>query len=450
MRINFKRNSGSVFIVIMVLTGVLGVTLASYLHMVSNQNISIMRSMAWNEAVAVSEAGIEEAMAHLNRNRTNRTRDGWALHGTNSNWVVKEKTIGRQKYRTFVEANAEFPKIISEGYVVHPQTGAWLPSPRTVRVSTTNDAIFAKGLVAKGNIDLSGNGIASDSYDSLNPSYSTGGMYDPAKRRDKGDIATNSSIDDSLNVWNAEIYGKVSTGPGGNVRIHNGTVGSIAHHASGVGGIEPGYTTDDMNVYFPDVDHPGGGFSPAVGLPAAWVSGPYVINGVPTVYNYIVPGGQYQLKSGLNLNNKSMVITSPTVLLVDGDISISGGSGGITIAPGASLQIFMTGATTTISGQGIMNRAGRPANFSYWGLPSNTLVRLQGNGDFIGTIYAPQAALVMGGGGSSGDDFMGAAVAGSVKMGGHYKVHYDESLLPFGQRRGYTIVTWNEVVPGTL
>ena len=435
----------------MVLTGVIGVTLASYLHLVSNQNVSIMRSMAWNEAVAVSEAGIEEAMAHLNRNRTNRTRDGWTFVATNNNWVVKEKTMGLQRYRTFVEATAEFPRIISEGYVVHPQTGAWLPSPRTVRVSTTNDAIFAKGLVAKGNIDLSGNGIASDSYDSLNPSYSTGGMYDASKRRDKGDIATNSSINDSLNIWNAEVYGKVSTGPGGTFGIHNGKVGNLAYHADpSMTGVQTGYATDDMNVYFPDVDHPGGGFSPAVGMPAAWPSGPYVIDGVPTVYNYIVGGGHYQLKTGLTLNNKNMVITAPTVLLIDGDISISGGIGGITIAPGASLQIYMTGATTTIGGQGIINKAGRPANFSYWGLPSNTLVKIQGNGDFIGTIYAPQAALVLGGGGASGDDFMGAAVAGSVKMGGHYKVHYDESLLPFGQRRGYTIVTWNEVAPGTI
>jgi len=451
MRINLKRNSGSVFIVIMVLTGVIGVTLASYLHLVSNQNISIMRSMAWNEAVAVSEAGIEEAMAHLNRNRTNRTRDGWTFNATNNSWVMKEKNLGRQKYKTYVEATAEFPNIISEGYVLNPQTGAWMPLPRTVRVSTTNDAIFAKGLVAKGNIDLSGNGISSDSYDSLNPAYSTGGKYDPTKRRDKGDIATNSSIDDSLNIWNAEVYGKVSTGPGGNLAIQNGKVGDLAFHADPTKtGVQPGYSTDDMNVFFPDVEHPGAGFSPTVGLPSVWVSGPYVIDSVPSMYNYVVPGGNYQLKTGLTLNNKTMVITAPTVLLIEGDFSISGGSSGITIAPGASLQIYMAGATTSIAGQGIVNKAGRPANFSYWGLPSNTLVKVQGNGDFIGTIYAPSAQLVLGGGGASGDDFMGAAVAGSVKMGGHYKVHYDESLLPFGQRRGYTIVTWNEVAPGTL
>ena len=47
MKIGFKRNGGSVLVVILVITGLMGVTLASYLHMVSSQNLSIMRSMAW-------------------------------------------------------------------------------------------------------------------------------------------------------------------------------------------------------------------------------------------------------------------------------------------------------------------------------------------------------------------------------------------------------------------
>ncbi|MGZ8901448.1 MAG: hypothetical protein ACXW3Z_15260, partial [Limisphaerales bacterium] len=214
MKIQFKRNGGSVLVMIIVITGLMGVTLASYLHLVSNQNISIMRSMAWNEAVAVSEAGIEEAMAHLNRNRTNRVRDGWASNGT---YVVKEKTLGLQKYKTYIEATAEFPNIISEGWVRHPQTGQMLPTPRTVRVSTTNDAIFAKGMVAKGNIDLSGQNVTVDSFDPNNNAASTGGRYDVTKRRDKGDVATNGSLLDSLDFQNAKIFGKASTGPGGGV-----------------------------------------------------------------------------------------------------------------------------------------------------------------------------------------------------------------------------------------
>lgn len=428
--------------VILVITGLMGVTLASYLHLVSNQNQSIMRSMAWNEAVAVSEAGIEEAMAHLNRNRTNRARDGWTLEGTN---VVKTKTIGNQKYKTYIDAFADRPDIISEGWVRNPKTGEYLPMPRNVRVKTTNDAIFAKGMVAKGKIDLSGNGILSDSFDSSDPAKSNSGRYDPSRRGDKGDVATNSSVVDSLNVWNAEIYGKASTGPGGNIDIQKGTVGSLAYHASGKTGVEPGWTTDDMNVYFPDV------FSPAPGTEvnnlnmALYFPQMVVIeNGVPVTYNFYSSGGTFTLKTSLNLVSKTLYVAANTTLIIEGNISISG-TGGIVIAPNARLEIYMKGTTAYIGGNGIINRSGYASNFSYWGLPSNKEVTIQGNGDFIGTVYAPQATAKFGGGGSSGDDFIGALVANEITLGGHYEFHYDESLGVFGPRRGYTIITWNEI-----
>jgi hypothetical protein len=447
MRIQYKRNQGSVFVVILVITALIGVTLASYLSMVSNQNLSIMRSLAWNEAVAVSEAGIEEAMAHLNKNRTNRAKDGWVLVGTN---VVKEKNLGIQKFKTYIDANAEYPRVVSEGWVRHPQTAEYLPTPRTVRVSTTNDMIFAKGMVAKGNIDLAGNGIASDSFNSKVPAYNTGGKYDPAKKKAGGDIATNSSVVDSLDVWNAEIYGKVSTGPGGNVKIQNGSVGSLAWVDSGKTGIEPGWSADDMNVYFPNVDAPGP-YSSSPGIPLSWFPGSVVIDGTLTSFNYAVPPANYTLTGGLDLNNKSMVITGPTIIYIkSGDLKTSGSNGGITIAPGGNLQLYMGGEKTVISGNGILNKSGNALNFAYWGLPSNKEVTLQGNGEFIGTIYAPQAALTFGGGGSSGEDFIGAAVGASVKMGGHYKFHYDENLGKFGYVRGYTVVSWNEVPFGEL
>jgi hypothetical protein len=139
-----------------------------------------------------------------------------------------------------------------------------------------------------------------------------------------------------------------------------------------------------------------------------------------------------------------MFIRGPTVFLIEGgDFSISG-NGGITIATNGSLQIYMNGTTTSIAGNGIANASGLAANFSYWGMPNNKLVKIQGNGDFIGTVYAPQASAKFGGGGAGGDDFIGAMVVNDVTLNGHYKFHYDESLGVFGPRRGYTIITWNE------
>jgi hypothetical protein len=422
-------------LVVMVMTIIVGVTLASYLHLVSNQNLAIVRSMAWNHAVAVSEAGIEEAMAHLNSNTTNRTRDGWTLNGTN---VVKEKAFGSQRYKTYIEANAERPIVVSEGWVVNPKDGQFLTRPRVVRVATTNDALFAKGMVAKGEMDFAGNNITTDSYDATDPNYNTGGRYDPAKNKDGGDIATNSRV---INVANANIYGTASTGPGGNIQLsNNGAVGSKAHHASGVGGIEAGWSSDDMNVYFPDVKHPYAGTTIIPVAPPTLTGG--TVGGVP--YDYILWGGNYSLPN-LSGTTRKILVMGHSTLLVTGDINLTGQSG-ITIETNASLQLYMAGNSATLAGQGVMNRTGKASAMSYWGLPTNRQVKLQGNSEFTGTVYAPQAELVLGGGGGNITDFSGASVSGSVKVGGHFNFHYDESTGIYGPRRGYTIVTWNEEV----
>jgi hypothetical protein len=431
MKIQYRRHHGSVLVVLLVLTVVMGFTLGSYLQMVSNQNLSVMRSMAWNNAIAVAEAGIEEAMAHLNANTTNRVLDAWVHSGTN---VIKEKTFNGSKYKVYVNKDVDPPQIISEGYVVNPVTGKFLDTPRIVRVGTTNDARFAKGLVAKGQIDLSGNNIKTDSFDSTDPAYSTNGRYDAAKNKDGGDIATNSSVVDSLNVWNAEIYGKASTGPGGNIKIGvNGAVGGKAWHAAGNTGIQPGWSTDDMNVYFPDAKAPfsGGALTPL----AETISG--------SNYEHVLYTGNYQLPSINYSGGNKMLVRGDATLLVTGDISMTGLSQ-IIIATNASLRLYVSGAVARIGGNGILNNSGKALNFSYVGLNSNKQVNMEGNAAFVGTIYAPQAALSLGGGGSTTYDFVGASVSNSVKMNGHYNFHYDESLKIWGPRRGYTIISWSE------
>src|SRR4029079_14920037 len=128
---------------------------------------------------------------------------------------------------------------------------------RGVRVTTSGGGLFAKGLVAKGQINMNGNNLSTDSFDPADPSYSTGGQYDATKKKDHGDVATNSGLTNSVSVGNADIYGKVSTGPGGSVSIgSNGAVGNKAWHDDGHTGIMTGYVTDDMNVSFPDVAAP--------------------------------------------------------------------------------------------------------------------------------------------------------------------------------------------------
>ena len=66
MKIRTQSKAQGGALVLTLLTAIIiGVTLASYLTLVSSQNASTMRSLAWNGALPVVEAGIEEAMTQL-------------------------------------------------------------------------------------------------------------------------------------------------------------------------------------------------------------------------------------------------------------------------------------------------------------------------------------------------------------------------------------------------
>lgn len=433
-----KWSRGSVLLIVMVGMTVMGLTLGSFLHLVSNQNQSINRSQAWNKGLPVAEAGIEEGMAHLNYNTTNRTYDSWTIDGTN---VYKKRDFGSERYEVWINKDVEPPLILAKGYTRASNGQGEIV--RTVRVGTTNDALFAKGMVAKGQIDLAGKKLMTDSYDSLNTNYSTAGMYDPAKRKAGGDVATNSSVVDSLNVWNASIYGKASTGPGGTVRIGpNGVIGDLNWHASGNTGIQPGYARDDMNVDFPDVKLPPGPWW----NPPMWVSITNATTLAVDTYKYVLGDGNWNLTE-LNLSGSDKVlVTGNAVLHVTAGINTTGTSE-IIIDHGAHLDLYMSGGSAKFAGNGIVNRTGSAFNFNYWGLNSNTGVEMTGNAAFVGTVYAPNASLALKGGGSTTTvDFNGAAVAKSVKMGGNYNFHYDEALGAWGPRRGYTVISWNETI----
>ena len=423
---------GSALLIILIGITVVGISLASYLNLVSWQNKTVRRSEQWNAAIPVLEAGIEEALTHLTASAGKLGNNGWTLvNGA----YTKERMLGENRYVVTLSTDAK-PIIISRAYMRDLIATNFLPAPRAVKVTVTTGALLAKGMVAKGEIDLSGNNIKTDSFDTGDPAYHTNGKYDPAKTKDNGDIATNSDMVDSLNVWNADIFGKASTGPGGTVKIGpNGAVGSKAWHSGGNKGIQPGWSSDDMNVQFPDVIAP---FSGGAQIPASGT-----VNG--TNYTYVLGNGNYQLSS-LGLTGKEeVIVTGNAVLLVTGNVSMAG-QAQILIASNASLNLYVGGASASLAGNGIANSNSNATNFWYWGLPGNTSLSLSGNAAFTGVIYAPNAAFTLGGGGNNTYDFVGASISASVKMNGHFKFHYDENLARVGPSRGFIVDSWNEIV----
>src|SRR6266478_3696416 len=80
---------GNFLLVSLMISAILGITLASYMIMTSNQNLSVMRSQNWNSSMAVTEAGVEDGLEELNRyNGTFNAIGTWTNTATSDGWEV--------------------------------------------------------------------------------------------------------------------------------------------------------------------------------------------------------------------------------------------------------------------------------------------------------------------------------------------------------------------------
>ena len=457
----YTRSQGSALLLALLTAFVICITLTSYLYLVSNQNRSVMRSMAWNSCIPLVEAGVEEALTQVNyMGTTNLASNGWsAMSG--DGFYHKHNDLGNGfSYDVGIKpplANGpDQPTIESMGYAPSPANiasyysspwgmilGGLVPqytpsvpsSKRKIRVLAKRQTPVQFAMLAKGRIDLNGNDVASDSFNSTNANYSTNGRYDKAKSRDHGDIATNSEIVNGLNAGNANIKGKASTGANGTVAVgSNGSIGDKAWVDSGKKGAQDGHVTDDTNVEIPESEVPfSSGLTPSGGnYPDA--SG--------ARYDYILTNGNYILSSFTG----NVLVTGNAKLLVSSSFNFTG-QDKITINPGASLQVYVAAASANLGGNGVVNNTGDAINFIYYGLKSNTSLKFAGNGAFTGVVYAPFADFQLAGGGNNTDDFFGASVSKTVQMNGHFNFHYDESLASRFPIRRYVVYAWNELDP---
>lgn len=441
-----RRNHGTILLIVMGVVVVLGIALAAILSLTTHENRILARTSAWNSALPAAEAGIEEAMSHLQQVHSqtlsgsgSRAINGWTASGLS---FVFNRTMDDSQFLVGI-SSATTPVIMSVGQVWCPSAGRHIE--RRIQVTTTGRGIFIKGLMANGKITMNGQ-FSSDSFDSLNPSFSTNGQYDPAKNSDNGDVGTNFNLPDAMDLGGqVKIYGQVSTGPAGTVKIDSqASVGSTNWVDGGNFGIQSGYYTKDMNVSFPSVIAPyTNGPAPSAGVVGGIIGiGGIVVGG--TSYKYILEDGMDYRLSTLVLNSSDKVLVRGKArLLVDQDVSISG-SAFIQINTSASLELYVKKSDVSISGSAILNQSGNAANFSLWGLPGLTDIKLSGGGSLIGTIYAPQAKLSMSGGGSDELDFIGAGVVNEVNGTGHFRFHYDESL-GYNSAKNLVVASWKEL-----
>jgi hypothetical protein len=399
-----RRRQGSILVITLFTGLTIGIVLASFLTLVASRYKLTARSMSWNVAMPVAEAGVEEALTKLNTSFKSPSSNGWTAATIGGQTVyTKSRTLPDGSYYNVAIYNATTnnPTIYSSGFAPSPLSSGQFIS-RLVRVNLTNiTTAFFRAIATTGPITLNG----STSVDSF---HSDKGGYNTATNRSaNGGLATTSRAPGAINIGNADIYGTVVTGPGGSVAMGpNGSVGNLAWIASR-DGIQPGAFSDTMNASFPANSPPAGPFLT-----------PIAIAGVMTLGN-----NQYQLASfsdGVNLT--PIVVTGRATLYVTGNVNLFNFSQ-IVINPGAQLTLVV-GGNITLSGGGVVNGMGLAQNFSIIGLPTCTSINYSGNAAFTGTINAPQADFTMTG----NTDCYGAVIVKSANLTGTASFHYDESL----------------------
>jgi hypothetical protein len=416
MKIQQSREAGSTLMAVMMISGIVLLALGSYLALASQENRTVKRSLCWNASLPMAEAGIEEALSQLKQNTTNFAADGWTTNqsrtrslGTNGYYVVN-----------FIGRSGGTVTITSTG-LVHFVDNVYIS--RTVRVValTSKDFKFP-GLMA-GTIYFGGD-FKADSYDSTDPTASTGGFYDPAKAGAQALIATTGS---GYSIGgNSTVRGYVAAGPGGLVTVSGSTsVGDMTWKSKG---IQPGHSTNNFTMSNPSVIPPFDASDPSIDTPQTnKVTG--------TNYDYVLYGGDY-LSTNLNsaLYGGTMYVGDASTLYVTGPINLSK----IVFAPGARLDLYVGGGSITFAPT-IIGATG--PDFTIFALPSCSSLKLTSSTMLTALIYAPDTDLVAQG----GAQIAGAIVGKSFSCNGGFNFHYD---LAFSKPRNLPpvkVLSWAEL-----
>ena len=256
-----SRRVGSVLLVTLLISMVIGITLAAFMDLSGAQHRSVIRSGVWNSCIPVAESGLEEALTHVFLNSTNLATQGWTQSSsglTMSNGIAltgtvyyKSRQLNGGSFLVAIQSGTT-PTITVQGNMPKPLSTTDMIS-RTIEVRTVSSALFARGMVARGNIDWTGN-ILSDSFDSQDSASSTSGRYDATKRKDNGSVG---SVNGNITMGGGTIYGSASTGPTGSITPGSGgKVGDATFIAGGGTGIQTGHSANDLNVAFPDATVP--------------------------------------------------------------------------------------------------------------------------------------------------------------------------------------------------
>jgi hypothetical protein len=428
-----RNEQGNTLMLTLVMTLTIGTVLASYLGLLASRYKITMRSQSWNAGVPVLEAGLEEALTHLQNDLNSPTANGWTL-GTISGQPVysKQRTLPDGSYYLVniyngAVAASNTPTIYSTGFVPSPlNVGTYIS--RTAKIIGTNQPLYQFAFAAVTQIQMNGNGVAADSFNSSNPTLSTNGQYDATKTSTNGSVA---SVYGPVAFGNHSIQGSLYLGPSASSTVPSSQVsGSIK---------------TDFNGSFPDVVLPTTSWLPGtianVGGITTTIAGITTTIGGTPMYDFTT-SGDYYINSSTNIQVEAGVTVRLRVDVANfnpGNIHVVSTNG-----TSGTLILYQVSGTSTMNGNVTVD-SGRARNFYYYGLPGVTNITYGGTSMFVGAIYAPEANLTLNGGGNN-NGIVGSSLTKSIiAMNGHYNFHFDEDLLSAGPSKVFVATSWKEL-----
>ena len=416
-------NKGSVLVIALVVSVILLITLTGYLTLVSDENRAVGRAQAWNAAMPMAEAGVEEALTQLQYAGTNNlSTNGWTVRS--DGMYHKTRSLRASGSYSVAIQPVSPPVIWSTGYVAAADSSAQIS--RLIKVTAVPAPSFGNGITAKGSIQISSGTLASYTV--------TNGVYDTVPGASFVAL-TDTNFPGAINLSSGDIYGYADTGPGPTNSIStsgSGAVGDSNYIATVAKGVEAGHYNDNANFQFNDVSAP----SFSTYYTSFTMLGNTNIAGVPgqtTYYEVSTISSSDNTKPLIIYGNVTIYVTSTSG---NQAVNISG-SGFIDITTNSSLTLYTAGGLT-VSGGGLVNGTGLAKNLTVYGLPTCTSITYSGSANFVGVVDAPEANFTF----SGGENAIGAFVLNSVNVSGGSGVYYDTSL---GAGDRFVVNNWNEM-----
>lgn len=461
----FRRSSawptsprGSLLIVAMLLCAIIGISIVSYINLGRSALRSSNRALYNNAAMNLAENGLEEAMYSINKLVADSTysfsSNGWTVSGSNAQrkWTgttFDQNATGEVRVYIYNYDGTAAPNIIARSLVTVRGDTTSAAVEKWIRVQLRKTSKFANGLVAKQTINFNGSPqIDSWNSDPDNNSATAPIVYSAATKNDAGSVGSISVGVNAVLVDNADIWGYVGTG-GSAPQV--GATGTVGPFGTTAGTVVASHVTTDFSASFDDVSAPTTYTYTSVGSLSTNKTLP---DDFPSAT--LQADGKYYIEcTNIGGSNKVFTIAAGKKVVlkvtdtVGNCIDIKGGSGGINVSSGASLEIYAAG-DINISGQGAMNGGtsaatmGQPINFQIYGTKTSgtQTISVKGNGVFSGVLYAPYGSVALDG---SVQTF-GSVVANDITLNGtSAQFHYDESLGNFGGANPYRVTRWDEL-----